>query len=45
MEESVILRKYNMNQDFENNVVMKVKIQTRLSDLVPDGELAMFDTF
>ena len=38
MEESVILRKYNMNQDFENNVVMKVKIQTRLSDLVPDGE-------
>ena len=42
MEESVILRKYNMNQDFENNVVMKVKIQTRLSDLVPDGEPKTF---
>ena len=31
-----------MNQDFENNVVMKVKIQTRLSDLVPDGEPKTF---
>ena len=27
-----------MNQDFVKKFVMKVKIQTRLSDLVPDGE-------
>ena len=37
-KESVTLEKEIMNQNCENNIVMKVKIQTRLSDLVPDVE-------
>ena len=37
-KESVTLEKEITNQNCENNIVMKVKIQTRLSDLVPDVE-------
>ena len=37
-KESVTLEKEIMNQNCENNIVMKVKIQTRLSDLIPDVE-------
>ena len=37
-KKSVTLEKEIMNQNCENNIVMKVKIQTRLSDLVPDVE-------
>ena len=37
-KESVTLEKEIVNQNCENNIVMKVKIQTRLSDLIPDVE-------
>ena len=37
-KDSVTLEKEIVNQNCENNIVMKVKIQTRLSDLVPDVE-------